>query len=324
MTNKTIKVSMIVVTRNSVDSIENVIASLVSQGFHKNEFEIIISDGFSDDGTLNVAKECLSKYDVNSQLILNSKRSLSAGWNLALKNASGEYVVRPDAHAVLLKGYVKSGILKLDADLSLAGVGGVLITKSSSMIGNIISKVLSSKVGVGNSLFRTGVDKDTISDTAVYAVYRRCVFQKVGEFNEKLGRNQDIDMHKRMYDAGYKLLTSPEMQAIYHTRNSLSAFIRQAFFNGFWVANSDVYHLRHLAPLFFVLTLVSTSFISTYISLAAIFIYFFVLLSYHIILGKEYNIFKLFLLFFVTFMLHGSYGIGSIFGFLRRSQKLII
>jgi len=224
----------------------------------------------------------------------------------------------------LLKGYVKSGILKLDADLSLAGVGGVLITKSSSMIGNIISKVLSSKVGVGNSLFRTGVDKDTISDTAVYAVYRRCVFQKVGEFNEKLGRNQDIDMHKRMYDAGYKLLTSPEMQAIYHTRNSLSAFIRQAFFNGFWVANSDVYHLRHLAPLFFVLTLVSTSFISTYISLAAIFIYFFVLLSYHIILGKEYNIFKLFLLFFVTFMLHGSYGIGSIFGFLRRSQKLII
>lgn len=54
---------------------------------------------------------------------------MASGWNKAIQLAKGEYIVRPDAHAELLEGYIRTGVEYLRENDEIAAVGGTLITK---------------------------------------------------------------------------------------------------------------------------------------------------------------------------------------------------
>ena len=313
-------ISMIIVSLNAENFIVDAIKSLLSQGLDKDSFEIIIVDGHSSDQTVELSKSFLDKNDVNYHILNNKKKILSAGWNLGLKSSKGDYVIRIDAHSEIQPGYIMSGVTKLKNQSKLAGVGGVIQTTSNSFIGDRISTVLSSKIAVGSSLFRVGVTKDTITDTAVYAVYKREVFEMYGFFDESLKRNQDIDFHKRLTSSGLILITSPDMRAKYHSRSSVLKFVKQAFSNGFWVVNSKGFYLRHLAPLgftsilFFLLLLNKGGFIVfILIYLAVVFLF---LLKVKIVNSMIETL--------LTFLLHIFYGIGSIYGLIKKLSRKIL
>jgi len=314
-------VSILLVVRNAQNYIKNSIYSVINQGLDKNEYEVLIIDGMSSDNTKQIAQEILEKEKINYKIIENPQLNLASGWNLGIKNAEGEYVIRPDAHSELLFGYIKNGIKKLEQNPKLAGVGGILITKANSFLGEMIAKVLSNPIGVGASLFRVGVKKDTISDTAVYAVYRKKIIEKVGLFNENLIRNQDIDLHKRIKELGYELLTSPEMKAVYYSRTNIKKFLKQAFDNGFWVIYGDSGHFRHFVPLLFIIGLILGLFIYK-IELVIFSLYIPLVIFSFIKKSKVYNPLKLIILLILTFLLHISYGIGSLIGLLKKGVKL--
>lgn len=314
---KNILVSMIVVVRNAEDYIIKSISSLIKQGFKEDEYEIIIVDGLSSDNTVSIARKYLDENKINYQILDNKNKTLASGWNLGVKASSGQYVVRPDAHAELLDGYVKTGIKKLENDNSLASAGGVLITKSKTYIGDMISKVLSNPIGVGASLFRVGVKKDTYSDTAVYAVYRKKVFEEVGFFDESLERNQDIDLHTRISKKGYRFLTTPDMKAVYYSRISIKKFLAQAYDNGYWVTYGKSGHFRHMIPMFFLLSSMISLFSKTLQFILFSFYTSVVILAY-ILKSKEYSPLNLLVLLGLTFALHISYGLGSLMGIIKR------
>lgn len=319
--NKNILVSMLIVVRNAESDIVESIKSLINQRFEKKQYEIIIIDGLSTDNTIKIARQYLDNNSINYKILENKNKTLATGWNIGIKASSGKYVVRPDAHAELLNGYVENGIKKLRNDESLASVGGVLITKSSSYMGNMIAKVLSNPIGVGASLFRVGVKEDTYSDTAVYAVYKKEIFDKVGLFDESLERNQDIDLHMRISEKGYRFLTSPEMKAVYYSRTSLKKFISQAYDNGYWVTYGKSGHFRHMIPMLFLLLMIISLF-SKILKLTIYPLYIGVVIFSYIIKSKEYNPLNLLVLLGLTFLLHLSYGFGSLVGLIKRNLGL--
>jgi len=311
---------MLIVVRNAKSNIVESIKSLINQGFEKKHYEIIIVDGLSTDNTIKVARQYLDNNSINYKILENKKKTLATGWNIGIKASEGKYIVRPDAHAELLDGYVKNGIKKLENDESLASAGGVLITKSSSYMGNMIAKVLSNPIGVGASLFRVGVKEDTYSDTAVYAVYRKRVFDEVGLFNESLQRNQDIDLHLRISQNGYKFLTSPDMKAIYYSRTSLKKFISQAYDNGYWVTYGKSGHFRHMIPMFFLLSVIVSIFLKN-LQIILYPLYILTVMIAYVFKSKEYNPINLIILIILTFLLHSSYGLGSLVGLIKRLIK---
>jgi glycosyltransferase involved in cell wall biosynthesis len=305
-----IAVSMLLVVRNSEEYISSALYSLLRQGYDHSEFEIIIVDGESEDLTLSLAKQILSESKVNYLILNNKAHSLASGWNIGIKNAKGKYIVRPDAHSELLNNYVKNGVDKLKKDPLLACVGGILRTQSKDIFRGVIAKILSNPVGVGGSLFRIGVSKDTYSDTAVFAVYKKSVFDKCGYFDESLKRNQDVDFHKRVSACGYKLLTSPSMVANYYSRDTFIGFVAQGFRNGFWVIASGGYFLRHLAPFAFVLLLFFSVFVSLKLTLMILAGYL-VVTTYFFIKRNKFSILDVLLFDIFIFSLHISYGFGS-------------
>ncbi len=104
---QTIKVSSITYVKNCIKYIERCIRSVMDQTMH--EIEIIVVDGGSTDGTLDVL-ERLRKEDERI-IILHTAGSVGLQFNTALKTARGEYVsvcegddyILPDKYEYLYK-----------------------------------------------------------------------------------------------------------------------------------------------------------------------------------------------------------------------------
>ncbi|NOR88143.1 MAG: glycosyltransferase [Bacteroidales bacterium] len=326
-----IDVSVIVVFRNEENYLVNCIQSIEDQFEQTSlKWELLLVDGMSSDRSVNLSEEYLKQKTFDWQMIENPKKILAAGWNLGIKAAKGLYVIRPDAHAALHKGYIVEGIKTLEDKADVTAVGGLLETKAHGFWGEIIKVALSSRVGVGNSSFRTAKES-SYSDTAVYALYRRAIFLKAGYFNENLVRHQDNDMHQRIKEAGGKFYMNIAMKADYFARDSVEKLLAQMYQIGLYLPdimiNKSV-SLRHLAPFGFYLVLFLGLFASYFIT--SIFAYL-VMIQLGIYLSlilldtlyKTISNKKPSLLFniFIIPMMHINYAVGTFFGFIRITKN---
>ena len=326
-------VTLLIVVRNEKEYIEKSLDSLLNQNYPKENAEIIIVDGMSTDGTRewlqNRVKE-LQEKDISIRLLDNPKHILASGWNIGLKNATGEIVCRIDAHSEIYPHYVNKGINELlkRKNENVVCVGGVLENIGSGVVGETIADLFSSRFGIGNSGFRIIINKPKFTDTAVFGLYWKWIFNKIGYFDESLERNQDIALHFRILKNGYKFVTHPDMKIKYYVRDTISKFVKKAFGDGYWTIYSQKSYLRHKIPLFFVLYLFSIPLTLLPVSCLSSFWYYLYLLPciFYIFLSiffsiKDGQAYRKFLLPFFFLIFHISYGLGSFKGVI---DKLIL
>ena len=328
-----ILVTAMIVVRNEEKYIKISLKSLLEQDFPEDKYEIIIIDGNSTDNTLKNIQNILKQYKrkVKVTILENEKKLLAPGWNIGIQNAKGIYVTRIDAHAKASKDFLKKSLETIESlPEDVACVGGRLTSVSLEKEDKTISKVLSSPFGIGNSKFRYA-DKPQYTDTVAFGMYKKEVFEKVGYFDETLERNQDNNMHNRIRKAGFKFYFNPEIKSEYYVRNNLKKMLKQGFSNGKWniiVFKQDrgALSLRHLVPLFFVLSIIVMTILSFvnkiffYIFLAEIVLYLFLGLIFAI--KKTKNIFETLKMILYFFLLHISYGTGSLISiFYKRKRK---
>lgn len=320
------KVTMLIVVRNERNFILRALNSFLNQTYPKDSTEIIIVDGMSTDGTRELVEEKikeLSKIGVDIKILDNPKYVLASGWNIGIRNAKGEIVCRIDAHSEISLNYVEIGVKELlkRKDENVVCVGGILENIGEGKLGKVIADLFSSRFGMANSAFRVGVKEPKYTDTAVFGLYWKWIFDKVCYFNESLKRNQDIDLHSKLLRKGYKFLTHPEMKAKYYVRSDLKGLIKKSFEDGYWVIASRRGYTRHKIPLIFVTYLFSVmpmSVIIKYLTIPLIgwlyisplIIYMFASILFGIKDGKG-SINKLILPFLFP-IFHISYGMGSL------------
>lgn len=249
-------VSVIIPCRNERDYISPCVRSIVENGY-TGKLEIIIVDGMSDDGTRGVLRE-LEARNVDLRIVDNPLRTTPVAMNLGLQSARGDVVLIVGAHCELGPGYISTATRQLLSHKDIACVGGRTIPRvAGGPVQQAIAAVLGSRFGVGNAYFRIPGSKVREVDTVAFGAYRREVFEKIGGFDERLVRNQDIEFNFRVRQAGYRILLDPSIKVYYSPRRSIRAFWRQNFGNGFW--NIITWWLvpgslscRHFVPLFFV------------------------------------------------------------------------
>jgi glycosyltransferase involved in cell wall biosynthesis len=318
-------VSLIVACRNEGKYIEDVLKSLLSQDYHHERFEILVIDGRSEDSTVSIIKQMQLQYS-NIRFLDNPLKTATHAFNIGIQNAVGDFIFIIGSHCEYPKNYI-SKLVSSAQEFNASVAGGVLLTaiKKNNSVSNAIKKVLSNKIGVGNSSFRTGVNEIKEVDTVPYGCYKKDVFEKYGLFNELLIRNQDIEFNKRIVNNKGKIIIVPDVIVTYYARESLKEVIKNNYENGFWNPLTVFYtssfksiSLRHYIPMMFIMFIIIfslLSFLSIYffialVSISLLYLLIIGLVSYSIKDGstKWLQLLKTFL------SVHFSYGIGSLVG----------
>mgnify|MGYP000888422810 FL=1 len=321
-------VSIVIPARNEENTIQRCIDSLAKSDYPQNRLEIIVVDGMSEDGTVEVVKR-LSAENSQIRLLPNEKKITPVARNIGVKAAQGDYIMFFDAHSTASSDYIRKCV-ELMQETGADNVGGVLKTLPSedTSLGIVIAKVLSSRFGVGGSKFRTGVEARQEVDTVPFGFYKRDVFERIGLFDDNLVRNQDIEFNLRLKRAGGKILLSPEIELTYLSRSNLKGFLRNNFGNGFWVIyayrfSKTPFSLRHLVPMFFTVFMLAGTILPllppvfAYLWLVPLALYLTMDVVFSIKLVRQSNNRSLALALVLFPLLHLAYGLGSIAGFFR-------
>lgn len=309
--------------RNERAFVGRCLDSILAQLDGCGDVEVLCVDGASSDGTGAIVQEYVVR-DPRVRLLHNPQRIVPVGMNLAIAQARGEIVIRLDCHAEYAPDYVRKCIEVLGRT-GADNVGGYVATLpgADSPVGRAIAAATSSRFGVGGSAFRTGGGEQEV-DTVPFGCFRRDVFDRFGLYDERLVRNQDIELNSRIRAGGGRIVISPEIRATYYNRSTFAGLRQQAFNNGLW--NPYTLYLvggglrpRHFIPLAFVLSVIV-------LAVAGVFWW-----PGWVLLGAELALYglaglwfayrsarpacaPLTLVFLAFLQLHMAYGVGSFWG----------
>lgn len=250
-----ISISIVAACRNEAAHIADFLDSLLAQDMNGMEWEAIVADGMSDDGT----PEILRSYTLTHprlQVIRNPERIVSTGLNAAIRAARGEIILRMDAHTRYAPDYCRrcvEGLLRTGAD----NAGGPARTCARGVRARAIAAAYHSRFSTGGARFHDESFEGWV-DTVPYGCWRKTTLMRLGLFDESLIRNQDDELNLRLVRGGGRIWQSPAIRSWYAPRAGLRALFRQYFQYGFWKVAVIRKHripasLRHLVPAAFVI-----------------------------------------------------------------------
>lgn len=321
-------VSFCVIAYNEEKAISSLFNDIRNQDYPHDKMEVIFVNAMSEDRTRQLMEEFLKENNGFRRVVVldNPKKIQAAGWNVAIKEAKGDIIMRIDAHTVIPKEFVSKNVECIQSGENVSGGPRPNIAEEDTPWKHTLLLAERSMFGSSIAPYRKGHHKSYVK-SVFHGAYRREVFEKAGLFNENLGRTEDNEMHYRIREAGYKICYNPKIISYQHTRNTWSSMIRQKYGNGYWIGLTlgiapKCFSLYHFVPLCFVLALTTAVVMLIFglrwplVLLAILYMFFNILMSIVAVI-KEKKYIQYILLPFIFVSLHLAYGIGTIVGILK-------
>jgi glycosyltransferase involved in cell wall biosynthesis len=199
-------ISIIIPTLNEEKIIEKTLGFL--KDLPKDEFEIIISDGESQDNTIKLAK----KY-VDRVVVLKNEHTIAAGRNFGAKNAKGDFFVFLDADVFIYDAYnfFKKNLAEFEKDKKLVALTVKLkvLPENETLADKFFHFLINFIHWFGCNILNLG------NASGEFQMIKKEYFLKVGGYNEKLVVSEDNDLFFRLSRLG-KVKTIWSL-TVYHT-----------------------------------------------------------------------------------------------------------
>lgn len=318
------RVSVVIPARNEErhlgECLESVLLALEPIG----RSEVLVVDGGSTDGTAGVVAGFAQRCP-EVRMVPNPRRITPAAFNIGIRNASAGRIAIIGAHSRVEQDFFIAALRALDAGEADI-VGGPVRTEPDrgGTLAWLLARVVSHPFGVGNSRFRVSTARAYV-DAVPFAVFRREVFEGVGDFEETLVRNQDTEFFGRVKAAGFRVLLDPSVRSVYRARGTLPGLLRQGFLNAYWNLlvwrrTPHSFQWRHAVPAAFTTTLLvlgvfSLTWKPARIALAGVLALYLLAASLAALqIGLQSRRLASLLLPPIFFIYHFTYGLGSIAG----------
>ncbi len=180
-------------------SVEEALDSVFNQNFPLELMEIVVVDDGSEDQTLSVVLNAVSRTDMRVRVFHSEWMGLGPARNVVVDNAKGEYIVWVDGDMILPVDHVKKQVefMGHNPKVGIAKARHV-ICSGRSLVGtleDIAHVVVDSKYG--------GKTTSKLPGTGG-SIYRVEAIKQVGGFEESLtGVGEDIEAANRIRKAGW-------------------------------------------------------------------------------------------------------------------------
>ncbi len=215
---KIAKVSVIVPAYNVSKYIKEALISLEQQTF--TDFEVLIVDDGSTDDTADIVQKFCQR-DSRFKLLQKSNGGLSSARNHGIRHAQGEYIALLDGDDVYHKDKLANHALRLYREADV----GVVYSASQAIRDD----------GKSTFISLSGKPVDENPEIALLcknfvghgsnAMFRRCLIDEVGDFDESLRSWEDVDFWLRIAATGkWRFYREKQILVYYRVRSSGLSF----------------------------------------------------------------------------------------------------
>ncbi len=180
--------SVIVPTYNEEHYVARCLQSIRDQQYERAQYEIIVADADSSDGTRRVAVPLADEF------VTTGTRGIAIGRNLGAANASGELFVFVDADAILEQDFLSQLDLAFH-DPNVVAVTGLARPSDGRIFQQLVYRgtyvLVQLFVAAGIPLF-----------PGICVAYRADAFRRANGFREDFGIVEDLDLSRRVSATG--------------------------------------------------------------------------------------------------------------------------
>lgn len=212
------KLSVIIPTRNRRELLKECLNCLLNQDFPKDDYEIIVVDDGSSDGT----KELLDELSANIKCFRQERKGPATARNVGIKKSKGDVIAFLDDDCLVERSWVTQMVEYQRRLPETIGVAG----KFRVMKSNPVSE------------FSLSLEDRTSMDDARYfkpslinhTSFKKKVFERI-MFNESFhdAAGEDVEFNYRLYRENLKVLFAPNIIARHHYPMRLGAMLKQQF-----------------------------------------------------------------------------------------------
>jgi len=190
-----------VCVRNCEASIKEAINSIFDQDFPHERMEVIFVDDGSEDRTLSVILDSLSRMDMQVKVFHSKWRGLGPARNSVVDNASGKYIVWVDGDMTLPKDHVRKQVKFMEQNPNV----GIAKARYGMLHGeNVVATLENIQYIAIDSKYEGKVNPEKLGTGA--SIYRVEAIRQVGGFDFHIkGAGEDADAESRIRNAGWLL-----------------------------------------------------------------------------------------------------------------------
>ncbi len=226
-----IKVSIIIPVYNKVEYTTKCLASII-ENTPSNDYEIIIIDNASTDGTLNYLKKKINAVNKKITVICNKDNlGFAKANNQGAKLAQGEYLLLLNNDTEVLTGWLDPLVQILERDDSVGAVGAKLLFPDGPIqhAGVIIIGRNDSQALIARHVFQNmkkppaeaGQCITFQAVTAACMLLKKTIFNEVSGFDESYWNgSEDVDLCFKIQSLGKMIVYQPQSTVIHHESKS--------------------------------------------------------------------------------------------------------
>jgi cellulose synthase/poly-beta-1,6-N-acetylglucosamine synthase-like glycosyltransferase len=251
-------ITIVMPVRNEGAFIEKTLRMLIEQDYPKDRYEIIVTDGISDDDTPQKVRSLMGE-GVHISLVENPSRLSSAGRNLGFKLGRGDIFLVVDGHCYIPTDQLLRNIVECfqKSNADCLGRPQPLDPPGINYFQKAVALARGSRIGHSLSSRIYSDHEGYVSPVSHGAIYKRNVLEKIGLLDESFDACEDVEFNYRVEKSGLRTYMSPGLTIKYYPRSRLWDLFQQMKRYGYGRArlmrkHREAFSLQQVVPpLFF-------------------------------------------------------------------------
>jgi glycosyltransferase involved in cell wall biosynthesis len=230
MENKRV-VTIGICARNAERTIGQAIESVLAQDFAGGSMEIIFVDDGSDDGTLSIMRDYVSKTAIRCRIFGGTRRGLGQSRNIVIDNTRGDYIVWVDADMILPKDHVRRQVefMELNPKVGIAAARFHALPEE-----RLVATLQNLELIAINHINRSKTTLYTSYGVCGGSIYRTKAIKQIGGFDTNMiGAGEDEELGWRIIRAGWSVHKGTDAFFFERRKKTWKAIWNQFFWYGY-------------------------------------------------------------------------------------------